>query len=52
MGREGGGNGSDVNSAQLFIKCGHSVTNRSSLKLHCTFQAEFGVTQRVLSVSL
>lgn len=26
MRREGGGNGSDINSVQLFIKYGHSFT--------------------------
>lgn len=47
---EGGGIGSDVNSVQMFIKCAHSFTSRGSLKLQCTFQGEFGVTQRVLLV--
>lgn len=52
MRREGGGNGSDVNSVQLFIKYGHSFTSCGSLKLQCAFKDEFGVTKRFLSVSL
>lgn len=52
MRREGGGNGSDVNSVQLFINYGHSFSTCGSLKLQCAFQDEFGVTERVLLVSL
>lgn len=54
MRREGGGNGSDVNTVQLFIKYAHNFIRRGSLKPQCAFQGEFGVPERerVLLVSL
>lgn len=51
MRREGGGNGSGVNTVQLFIKYAHNFTSCGSLKPQCMFQEEFGAPERVLLVS-